>query len=86
MSSSSLDRISEAGGAELAERLVHLDANYGARRQTVKNDLPAAEGAPDFDVAIAGGGLSVLYAPILAEMGMRVVVVERAIAGRAHRE
>ncbi len=35
---------------------------------------------------IAGGGLSLLYAPLLAAEGHRVAVVERARAGAAHRE
>jgi len=86
MSADALARISEAAGPELVERLLHLDASYGRPRQIARPELPAPDGELDFDVVIAGGGLSVLYAPILAEMGMRVAVLERATAARAHRE
>ncbi|HTJ83264.1 MAG TPA: lycopene cyclase, partial [Polyangiaceae bacterium] len=40
----------------------------------------------DFDVLLAGGGLSLVYAPMLAAMGLRVAVADRARAGAAHRE
>jgi lycopene cyclase CruA len=54
--------------------------------------LPQAGAAPgrgahyDFDVALLGGGLSLLLAPLLAERGLSVVVIERGTAGMAHRE
>lgn len=40
----------------------------------------------DFDVALVGGGLSLLLAPLLARRGLTVVVVERALDGTPHRE
>jgi lycopene cyclase CruA len=40
----------------------------------------------DWDVVIAGGGLSLLVAPLLAKSGVRVAVIEPFVAGKAHRE
>jgi lycopene cyclase CruA len=83
-------RVREAGGDELCERLEHLDAARASRRRALALDrLPQApdRGAhPDFDVAIAGGGLSLLLAPLLADRGLRVAVFDRARVGSAHRE
>jgi lycopene cyclase CruA len=40
----------------------------------------------DFDVVLAGGGLSLLYAPVLADLGLKVGVFERGRAAVVHRE
>ncbi len=80
-------RVLEAGGAELLERLDHLDAR---RRVPPTFELPPR--APergcqaDFDVAMVGGGLWSLLAPLLAARGLRVAVFDRARVGAAHRE
>jgi len=85
-------RVREAGGEELLERLVHLDATRGDRRgDRLAKAAPALaapdRGArPDLDVVIAGGGLSLLLAPLLAARGLRVAVLDRARVGGAHRE
>lgn len=83
-----LDRVREAGGAELAERLVHLDRARaeGARRAIAPVPAPDRAATPDFDVVIAGGGLWSLLAPLLAARGLSVAVVDRARIGAAHRE
>ncbi|MEJ7733233.1 MAG: lycopene cyclase [Polyangiaceae bacterium] len=82
-----LARVREAGGQELAERLLHLDAVRDApRAQAPRPRAPDIGAEPDFDVVIAGGGLSLLYAPVLASHGLRVAVLERARAGAVHRE
>ncbi|RYF10720.1 MAG: lycopene cyclase [Deltaproteobacteria bacterium] len=47
---------------------------------------PPPGGTVDFDVLLLGGGLSLLYAPLLAARGLRVAVVEQHRAGQAHRE
>lgn len=88
-------RVREAGGAELCDRLEHLDAIRGERRRN-RNNPPAQRGVamrapdrgarPDFDVVIAGGGLSLLLAPLLADRGLRVAVFDRSTVGHAHRE
>lgn len=81
--------VRDAGGAELAERLAHLDRLRDGARATPPTPPPVAPSggcAVDFDVAIAGGGLWSLLAPVLAAKGLSVVVVERARAAAAHRE
>ena len=91
------ERVREAGGEELLERLEHLDRTRDERRgqgRGAANDphgggggRPPDRGArSDFDVVIAGGGLSLLIAPLLAARGLRVAVVDRARIGATHRE
>lgn len=80
-------RVRDAADSELVERLEHLDA---LRAHPPRDDdappRPDDDARADYDVAIAGGGLSVLYAPMLARLGLRVAVFERARAAVAHRE
>lgn len=80
--------VAAAGGAELVERLEHLDRVRGEPAASAAQPPPAPDATahPDFDVAIAGGGLWLLLAPMLAARGLRVAVLERARAGAAHRE
>lgn len=78
--------VRSAGGAELAERLDHLDALPVRPTRPAERVRPREGATPDFDVVLAGGGLSLLYAPLLAAEGHKVAVVERARAGGAHRE
>jgi len=80
-------RVRERASAELVERLERLDASR--RQRPADDDPPAAPdgaGAVDCDVALVGGGLSILYAPVLAARGLRVAVFERHTAAVAHRE
>lgn len=84
-------RVREQGGQELLERLEHLDGRVADLRATRDRDadLPPAPGAGtaiDFDVVVAGGGLSLLLVPLLADRGLRVGVCERGQAGVVHRE
>lgn len=82
-------RLREAGGEGLLERLDHLDAARAERAKPPAGPFPAPPrlgDACDADVIVAGGGLWSLVAPLLARAGLRVVVVERARAGQAHRE
>lgn len=80
-------RVREAGGPELLERLEWLDAE----RSRPPVDAPFVR-APDrgtradFDVVLAGGGLSLLFAPVLAGLGLKVGVFERGRAAVVHRE
>lgn len=79
-------RVRDVAGPELVDRLDHLDAT---RSHPPRDDAPpsrAPGAAVDCDVALVGGGLSLLYAPVLAAMGARVHVFDRARAGAAHRE
>lgn len=80
-------RVKDAAGAELVERLEHLDATRARRPQDDEVPrAPDARASVDCDVAIAGAGLSILYAVTLARRGLKVAVFERARAGVAHRE
>jgi lycopene cyclase CruA len=85
-----LSMIAERGGRELAERLDALERTYrgGVRRgpKTPPPRAPRETVATDFDVALAGGGLSLLIAPLLAASGARVAVFDRGRAGTVHRE
>ncbi len=80
-------RVREAADPELVERLEHLDAQ---RSSPPRDDdppvRPDAGAQTDYDVVLAGGGLSTLYAPMLARLGLRVAVFERARAATTHRE
>jgi lycopene cyclase CruA len=89
------NRVRAAGGDELCERLEHLDAVRrerplsSTRRPSgaqIAARAPARGAQTDFDVVIAGGGLSLLLAPLLADRGLRVAVFDRATVGSAHRE
>jgi lycopene cyclase CruA len=72
------------------ETLAHLQSLE--RRFVRRAPLAAATGGPDlgarpdFDVALAGGGLSLIYAAYLARLGLRVVVFDRRRIGCGHRE
>jgi lycopene cyclase CruA len=69
------------------ERLEHLDATRTRRARD--DDAPKAPdrgASTDCDVALVGGGLSLLVAPALAARGLRVRVFERNTAAVAHRE
>lgn len=76
--------VRDAGGAELFERLLHLDAARAAPRPDGTVEGPGK--TVEWDVVFAGGGLSILVAAALAKRGARVLVVDRARAGAAHRE
>jgi len=92
MSSAARDRarakVAAAGGPVLLERLDHLDAVRAAKRapDAAEARAPGLGDAVDVDVAIVGGGLSLLFAPVLAKRGLRVAVFDRARVGEAHRE
>ncbi|WP_373045850.1 NAD(P)/FAD-dependent oxidoreductase [Vulgatibacter sp.] len=79
--------VREAGGEELLERLLHLDRTREASPpEAAAPRPPDAAARPDYDVALVGGGLSILHAPLLAAAGLRVAVFERRRAAVAHRE
>lgn len=86
MTTDALDRIRAEGGAELAERLEHLDRTRERRARDAALAAPDAGAGIDADVVMLGGGLSLLVAAELARRGLDVVVLERARAGAAHRE
>jgi lycopene cyclase CruA len=80
-------RVREAGGQELVERLDHLDASRGNQRLDEATVAEPAQGeSADYDVAFAGGGLSLLLVAPLVRAGLRVAVFDRARIGSTHRE
>lgn len=80
-------RLVDAGGEALVERLVHLEASFGQGVPATPAPSRPEVGDPvDCDVLLAGGGLSVLLAPVLADLGLSVVVADRARIGVGHRE
>jgi len=81
-----LDRVRERAGAELVERIEHLDRVRTHRPRDRVLPAPERGATVDVDVVVAGGGLSLLIAAELARLGVSVAVVERARAGAAHRE
>lgn len=78
--------VREAGGEELVERLEHLDRRGPRTNAEAPPRAPKQGDARDVDVVFAGGGLSLLLAPLVARSGLRVAVVDRARIGEAHRE
>lgn len=80
-------RVRAQGGDELVERLEHLDATRSVRpRDDDPPRAPDASTTADYDVVMAGGGLSMLLALAMAKRGLRVAVFDRRTAGAAHRE
>ncbi|MFO0663943.1 MAG: lycopene cyclase [Polyangiaceae bacterium] len=86
-----LASLREAAGDELVERLLHLDRRM-TEQQTERRSRelgprpPTTHDALDCDVLVAGGGLWSVMAPLLAKQGKRIIVVDRARVGAAHRE
>jgi lycopene cyclase CruA len=74
--------------AETLAHIAELEKNFGGRRVPGFSDgkAPDAGAKPDFDVVLAGGGLSLIYAAYLARAGLRVCVFDRREIGCGHRE
>jgi lycopene cyclase CruA len=75
------------------EHVVALERGFAERTRAVALDdddtapaPPDRGGRADFDVALAGGGLSLVYAAYLARAGVRVAVFDRRRIGCGHRE
>ena len=79
-------RVREAGGAELLERLDHLDAHRSCATPAAEAPDPPDSGATtDYDVALVGGGLWSNPRSDTARARPRRRV-DRARVGAAHRE
>lgn len=76
----------ERAGAELVERILHLDRSRVSRPVDPPLRRPERGARTEADVVFLGGGLSLVIAAELARLGVRVVVLERARAGSVHRE
>lgn len=75
------------GGTAALLHLYHLDQRYQRARELPSID-PHLTAHPigAFDVVLAGGGLSLIYAAFLAMRGVRVAVFDRRGIGCGHRE
>jgi lycopene cyclase CruA len=86
----SRSRLRDAAGAEFVERIDHLDAQWRERGARVPAPCsllaPDASTVVDYDVAIVGGGLWSIFAPLLRARGLRVAVFDRSRAAASHRE
>jgi lycopene cyclase CruA len=74
-----------------AETLAHveeLERSFGARTSRVKLDGGGPDRGTrcDFDVALAGGGLSLIYGAYLARRGVKVAIFDKRRIGCGHRE
>jgi lycopene cyclase CruA len=87
-----LERLRHAGGDALVQRLLRLDAHLPAAPTgqafgpSIDAVGPSQGAATDCDVVLLGGGLSLLYAPLLAQAGLKVAVVDQHRIGDAQRE
>lgn len=76
-------------GEGLIEHIRALEENFspGPRSIRISHDGPGDDHVPpQYDVALAGGGLSLIYAAFLARAGQKVVVFDRRRIGCGHRE
>lgn len=75
------------GGTAAFLHLYHLDQRYQQVRDLPSGDPNlTAHPVGEFDVVLAGGGLSLIYAAFLAMRGVRVAVFDRRSIGCGHRE
>lgn len=75
------------GGSATIAHLYHLDRRYQqARTLPIPEPDQRAQPVGSFDVVLAGGGLSLIYAAFLSMRGLRVAVFDRRAIGCGHRE
>lgn len=80
----------EAGVSTL-RHILHLQEGFGRGSQVqITRDGPGrgadGRGGPQYDVILAGGGLSLLYGAALAQRGVKVAIFDRRRIGCGHRE
>ena len=73
------------------ETIAHLESlergfQHGEPVQLLDEGGPDAGATPEFDVVLAGGGLSLVYGAYLARAGLKVAVFDRRKIGVGHRE
>lgn len=79
-----LSTVSNSGA--IVEHIEQLEAGWASRLNSESS--PRFDQSPDYDcdVILIGGGLSLLYALVLAKQGNKVIVADRNKIGKAHRE
>jgi lycopene cyclase CruA len=74
-------------GEAALRHVAELEGRWNRRDAVAISDRgPDAGAHPDFDVLLAGGGLSLFYGAYLARRGLRVAIFDRGEIGRTHRE
>jgi lycopene cyclase CruA len=73
-------------GADVLAHLAELERDFLRKDAVTIEESGGPDGRADFDVAIAGGGLSLIYAAYLARAGLKVAVFDRRQIGCGHRE
>ncbi len=74
------------GGEAALAHVVDLEGRWN-RPGSIEIRTDGPDGAsPDFDVLLAGGGLSLFYGAYLAQRGVRVAIFDRGEIGVGHRE
>lgn len=73
---------------EVIQHLLRLEAGFGQPPPLADRSDPTAQPLSPhlFDVVLAGGGLSLIYAAVWARAGLRVCVLDRGRIGSGHRE
>jgi lycopene cyclase CruA len=79
-------RTREMLSAETLEHLISLERAFAQKDPFSTEESGGPDGAVDFDVILAGGGLSLLYGAYLARAGLRVAIFDRRKIGCGHRE
>ncbi len=75
------------GGEATLAHIDQLERGFVDRAKPSMGEGGPDRGAtPDFDVVLAGGGLSLVYGAYLAKRGLKVAVFDRGIIGCGHRE
>ena len=76
-----------ADGEATLAHVVDLESRWNRRDAIEIREVGPDDGATlDFDVLLAGGGLSLFYGAYLASRGMKVAIFDRGAIGRGHRE
>jgi lycopene cyclase CruA len=78
-------RTRERLSPEAIEHVLSLERGF-ARQDPITIGEGGPDGKVDFDVILAGGGLSLIYAAYLARAGLKVAVFDRRKIGCGHRE
>jgi lycopene cyclase CruA len=71
---------------ETLEHVESLERGFARKEPIEISESGGPDGAVDFDVILAGGGLSLVYAAYLARAGLKVAVFDRRKIGCGHRE
>jgi lycopene cyclase CruA len=83
---SDFPRTRELLSKETIEHLESLERGFAHKDPITIQAHGGPDGAVDFDVILAGGGLSLVYGAWLAKQGLKVAIFDRRKIGCGHRE